>query len=69
MPELQITIEQETNQDYDGVDETVKKATGTIDGASMTTIVSSETTTTDNDLKQEFRDQAIDQGYTWDTEI
>lgn len=69
MAELQITIVTESNTDYDGVTESVKKATGTIDGGKMATVVSCADIETDEYVKGEFRSAATAQGYSWDTEI
>ena len=69
MATLTITITNETNQDYDGVDEDVRIVKGDIDGTPLHEEVSCEDTATDAACKTSFKDLLTDKGYTWDTEV
>lgn len=69
MAELQITIEQVTEQDYDGVNETTKHLTATIDGAALREVWVEEDTVSDATAKANFRAELTTAGYSWDTEV
>lgn len=68
MATLTIVITDETNQDYDGVNETVRVVTGDIDGTVLREKVSCPNGSTDVGCKTSFKTLLTDKGYTWDIE-
>lgn len=68
MATLTMTIIQITEADYDGVNETVKKITGDIDGGILPVVFIEETTVVDATVKTNYKNKLTDLGYTWDIE-
>ena len=60
MATLTIMITTETEQDYDGVDETIKRICGDIDGEHLPLEHSEEDTVTDADCKTNFKNFTLD---------
>jgi len=55
MATLTIMINQITEDDYDGVPETVKEICGNIDGVKLAETMTEETTVTDTQCKTNFK--------------
>lgn len=68
MTTLTITITQVIEPDYDGVNETTKHVTGSIDGVTLNEVTVCQDTDTDADCKTEFKDDLTSKGYVWDAE-
>jgi len=68
MATLTIHIETQVNTDYDEVTETVKVATGDIDGVTLRESKVCPNSETDDDVKTAFKVVLTANGYTWDTE-
>ncbi|TDI97047.1 MAG: hypothetical protein E2O29_02075 [Deltaproteobacteria bacterium] len=68
MSDLVITITTITEADYDGVNETTKRVTATLDLKPIDLNVIEEDTVTDSVCKTNFRTNLTDLGYIWDTE-
>ncbi len=68
MSDLIITITTITEPDYDGVNETTKHVTATIDLLPIHPQVIEEDTVTDATCKANYRTHLTGLGYTWDTE-
>lgn len=68
MSTLTITIETQTNTDYDEVSETVKCASGDIDGVKLPEKHTCPSTETDVSCKTEFKTLLTANGHTWTTE-
>lgn len=62
---ISINITQVTNQDYDGVDETVKEVTVDIDGKRIKEYYSYSNTVEDTTIESEVQDDLTAKGYTW----
>lgn len=69
MVTLAITIEEITDEDYDGNQEIVKELTATLDGKSVDACMSFETSVSDASCKTQFKDFLTDLEYTWDQEV
>jgi len=68
MVDLVITITTITEPDYDGVNETTKHVTGTLDLKPVDLNLIEEDTVTDSVCKTNYRTELTNLGYTWDTE-
>jgi len=62
---INITITQETIQDYDGVDENVKTVSVEIDGACIKETYSYDAGITDATIRSEIEADLTAKGYTW----
>lgn len=68
MATLTLMVMEITEEDYDGVDETVKCVCGDIDGVTLTERMSEETTVSDATCKANYKAFLTGLGYTWDNE-
>jgi len=68
MKTLTIMIGEITEQDYDGVDETVKEVCGSIDGVKLSETMTEETTVSDANCKTNYKAFLTALDYTWDNE-
>lgn len=68
MSNLQIAIAQVTETDYDGVSETTKQVTSTIDSSPLQIRTIEEDTVTDTICKDNHRTTLTALGYVWGTE-
>lgn len=69
MSELAITIEIIIDEDYDGVEETVKELCGSIDGVAVEPQMTFEDSVSDADCKTAFKAKLTELEYTWTTEV
>lgn len=68
MPDLVITITSITGTDYDGINETTKHVTATLDLLPAQPCVIEEAAVTDAICKVNYRAHLVNLGYTWSTE-
>lgn len=66
MADLTVTITQVTEEDYDGVDETVKIATGVLGTATLPETLSCTPEHSDADVTTDYKTFLTSLGYTWD---
>lgn len=69
MSTITIIIENQTNTDYDGVNETLKVLSANIDGVNLPEIDTREDTMSDADCKTAYKSLLTSIGYTWDNEL
>lgn len=62
---LTINITQITEQDYDGVNETIKEVNCDIDGVTLKEYYSYPTSTADTTINTEVEADLTAKGYTW----
>lgn len=62
---LNLTIEQITDEDYDGNPETVKSVCAAIDSEELHEYYTFETTVSDADIQTQVETDLTEKGYTW----
>lgn len=66
MKTLKITIELETDEDYDGIEETTKTLTACLNGRALPESIIYEEEKTDTECKELFKSYLNSIGYAWD---